>query len=512
MARGRSSSNGAVVAQDQWGGLRLDLDPSELGFTGALDMRDVDLKQAGLLRARRGFQRWASISGLAADVNFMQAASIGMVIAAGLDLRLYSIINGTFVSNITLTTGARDCLEYAIGAAAPKLYVCSGFSGDTIKEVQFAAWSSNATIPKCVLLARTHADNRMVALGTDGATEIKFSDPDNPASWPATNFEKPSPGVGGYKYMAAVLWREMLFIFREKAFLIFSGTSTDSSGGAIFDFRTVDYGVGAVALRAACAAPEGVYFLAGDGLYLTRGGAPERVSDPVRSVWSGERPAELTQISGDPYLGSTTYGPNGVSMVHHDGDILIAYDATGSGGGPGFTLAFNTLTRTWSLWSRHPAAMTAMDDRFLQSLNPAVTQSPAVWMAGDGTDRNAVYRMQTGRGQDYNPPTADVRDFLWLYRTGYTDFGAPGEKTLRRTLVDGVCQANISRILYDEHNTLLSYANELVTLGSSRTQKWWQKSGRARAFSVRLDGQGDVTLNRLEHYVQRLREPLLDTA
>lgn len=113
------------------------------------------------------------------------------------------------------------------------------------------------------------------------------------------------------------------------------------------------------------------------------------------------------------------------------------------------------------------------------------------------------------RGQDYDVAAGALRNFDWRYRTGYTDFGADGDKTLRRSLIDGL--GNVSRILYDERNQQLTYADEALALGATRTERWFQKSGRARMFSVELRGSGDAEIHRLTHHIQRLRPPLNDS-
>lgn len=526
MAARALPAGAGLAVHNTFGGLRLDVDPEELGFQGAIDLTDVaPSRDGGLLLPRPGFQRWhADVTSLGSAVQWIwsdispttnaQFVSgfediVVVVYNAGNSVIGVSSADGHKVVNaLTPTSPILDATRYAsndaVGLGAVRPYI-TGISN--CYRAIGATWTSVA-VPGSRLINSTPWDRRLVLIGDGGGggnfqeVRISFSNPDDATVFGANNWVVPAPGVGGLAYTASVRWREQLFIFRPGAFLVFTGTSTDNIGNPVFDYRVVDYGVGAVARHAACPAPEGVYFLSADGLYITAGGAPVRVSDQI---------APLLSSRSDP-SGNFTWRVNvssPITMAYRDGCVYMTFtgdDATKR------TLVYDTTAKTWWLWSFSGAAVAAADPT--QEAGSGANRS-GLWIGGPTVDPNSVWRWVPNasgvfqRGQDFSVGGGALANFNWSYRTGYDNLGAPGDKTIRRAMIDGT--GTITRKLFDERNTGLTYADETVALGATRAQKWLVKSARARAFSTQLSGSGDFSVARIEHHLGRLRQPLLDS-
>jgi hypothetical protein len=116
------------------------------------------------------------------------------------------------------------------------------------------------------------------------------------------NFGDLTPG-DGEQIMAAVTWRELVFIFKETKFFVLWGEGTASDGTPIFNFREVVNSVGLASKLAVAAGRDGVYFFNRRGVYRTTGGNPELLSDPISPLWTGNpadyyrgQPINLSQL------------------------------------------------------------------------------------------------------------------------------------------------------------------------------------------------------------------------
>lgn len=59
----------------------------------------------------------------------------------------------------------------------------------------------------------------------------------------ANNYVDLTPG-DGEPIMGMIAWRGYLFVFKQSKFFRFSSTTTDSTGNPVFNYDTVDTGIG----------------------------------------------------------------------------------------------------------------------------------------------------------------------------------------------------------------------------------------------------------------------------
>lgn len=154
--------------------------------------------------------------------------------------------------------------------------------------------------PKCRYVAQAGWTERLFYGGfTAGATNgpngtpvdasvVGVSDVSEPEVFTTTSTVSLTPG-DGEEIKAIISWASQTFVFKETKFFVFYDEL--DSGGAVellFHERT---GTGCVAPGCVAAGPDGVYFLAADGVYRTTGGTAVCVSDQIAGLFTGELPS-----------------------------------------------------------------------------------------------------------------------------------------------------------------------------------------------------------------------------
>ncbi len=184
--------------------------------------------------------------------------------------------------------------------AGPKSYITQGqgVTEATADTLVPAVWTGSAGVEDVRFLAAW--ENRMVGAhyfstgGDNNPSSIRFSDPADPNTWPANNFEQLGPGDGD-SISGLVAWREYLYAFKQHKIYVFYGVSTDELGNPRFEFEPIDTGVGCAGHGACVAGRAGVYFLGEDGVYVIAGlNTPVRISDDIGPLFTSEFDATQT--------------------------------------------------------------------------------------------------------------------------------------------------------------------------------------------------------------------------
>lgn len=247
-------------------------------------------------------------------------------------------------------SGNTDVLDNA-GATAyteAKTFTSAASFGSPGNEVVYLADGTNtvfkftgtafsapgASQPKPRYVTVKTDDNRLVATGfTAGAngpagatvseSTVHFSDELAPETWTANSYVQLAPG-DGEKIQGCVTWRSMVFVFKESRFWVFTDTTTDSGGDPKFNRREVS-GAGLAAPNAVAVSPEGVYFLASDGIYFTNGGNPERLLEQEMGPIFG--------TTNPRFFSSRTVNQSAISgsaAEFHNGRLYMAVPMNGS--------------------------------------------------------------------------------------------------------------------------------------------------------------------------------------
>lgn len=329
-----------TVTFEKFGGLNLLADPFEVGAGAAVDLVNVDFDKQGRVRTRDGFARIASVTmttpySIAAYNRTVGARQLILGYDASGTQRFHAYSStGTSVASQTVTIGEITGAVLAGTASTEYFYVANG--ADTLWRWTGSAWSQPASMPDPIYLARAPVSGRLVAANLPGNTSrVMFSAADNPESWPANNYVDLVMGDG--QINALVAWGTNLYAFKGNRHFIFYGESTDADGNPIFNYRPVE---GHGALDAA-AGFEGVYFTDGRSVWVTTGGQPTRISEPIEPY-----------LRGQVTLASTTVDlsalANSLQVTYSVGRLFFSVPITGGGTR---TLVFDPQSGTWTLYS-----------------------------------------------------------------------------------------------------------------------------------------------------------------
>jgi hypothetical protein len=316
-------------------GLRLDADPQDLGLSGAVSVQNVEFEDNGTVRTRAGYDQmaagvptgtplglfyvparqdvWLTTTTVETGWDGDGAAYTAATARLGFTESALIIDNSIILAN---TTGEELRLGSAVGAPTTNLSADSPAG----KFVSFTGFPGGR-------LGVAYAD-----LGTPVSNRVIFSEPGDVTNFGADDFV--DLGLAGEEITGAVDWRDMWFVFKERVFYIFYGTSTDATGGAIFNYREVAAKRGATEY-AVCAALDGVYFVGVDGVYRTTGGEPQLVSEPLRPFFEART---------SPYFAET--GPLSSPRIHASDDRLYVWQK-----GSAEMFVMDLQSREWSFWS-----------------------------------------------------------------------------------------------------------------------------------------------------------------
>lgn len=275
---------------EDFGGLNLVDDPGEVGWSGAIDLLNVDFDKRGRVRTRSGWTPLASGSqpGTPGGTIFSQTNIGGARIfftftASGVKKVRKADQDGGTTSDFTV--GSTDGRFAALGTGTDAIvFMTDGVNGLT-QYVEGTGWSVAVAGRTEGLIATTPWDNRLVLAGN---YRVRFSDPGAPTTFGTNNWIDLDPGDGDI-IKSVVTWRDFLFVCKSRTLYVFYGTSTDASGNPIFNYRAVRGGIGG---DSAVATPDGVYLMNARGIYVTQGSVPTLVSEAVNDylLHSGDYP------------------------------------------------------------------------------------------------------------------------------------------------------------------------------------------------------------------------------
>lgn len=489
-----------AVTIERFPGLDLRADPGDA--PGALVATNVVL-DGGMVRSRDGFA--ALQSGVASDrVKFLHAHSNSGLVTADGHL-IVAATNGAsgpvYARDVFGTTLASTTLPGVVSsgyataatigtASATYTYIVDTFGTGPVRRWDGTSWTSPGGMPASIsIFTKSPADNRLVACDLL-TSKVSFSDPGLPETWGANNFVRVTPGDGEVIQGAAV-YNNLLIVFKSTKFFVFYGNSTDAIGSPIFNYRTVATGIGIegasnYAANSTAVGPDGVYFQSTDGIYLTNGGAPVKISAALDPFYDSLRRVSPYWPFGRWVLGLS-------QMVVFKGRLHVTqgwFDGVTQGD---ITFVYDIASRTWSAWNFPPYP------------------TPLSW----GLESwNGLLVFGVGQAVLYQAPgvVADTisgvgTNFTSTYRMPFETYGSPGEKRLRDTVIEGIGTPTV-RWSKDWGSLVTGSA---VTLGTSPAIATGRQrlAIRGREFSLQLGAtSGSWTVNRVQANVSDTIRPV----
>jgi hypothetical protein len=448
-----------VTFKDFSGGLNLRDKSDAVGEKEAIDLLNVTFTERGAIRQRDGYDDLtpADLTNRVDSLGPFYKADGTRQLVAGCGTRLEVLgTSGAVVASLAgLAGGPWQFLRFG-APGTETLYACNG--ADTPRKWDGAAWTAPtalvngvaaAAMPRAGALAITasvpgqtsgsSATNRMLAtaFGTQAnagpggfATNPSrwfMSNPGQPEIWETDgnlspirgkNFGDLTPG-DGEQIMTAVTWRELIFIFKESKFFVLWGESANTDGTPIFNFREVVNSIGLASKMAVAVGRDGVYFFNRMGVYRTTGGNPELISDVIRPLWTGDpevyyrgSPINLNQL---PL----------VRMAWHAEQVFIAIP-TGSSAFNDRLLVYDVEHRWWTVYDIAASALTGFRRSDRNELHH-----------GYATGLQRVGHRSYGADLDRGAPMVS------RWRSGWTDYGASQQTTVRETRVWGSGAVNV---------------------------------------------------------------------
>jgi hypothetical protein len=400
-----------------------------------------------------------------------------LVCGAGNRLEVYST-NGEIVGSAR-TTGVTASPHYFARFGGPTSQVIFAANGtDTIQRWDGSNWSNTGYTgftPDGRFLTVTPWDNRLVnayfanSVAGDNSSTVRFSNPSVPTTFETDNWVDLNPG-DGEKIMGVAAFDNYVLVFKETRFFVFYGTTLDSDGNPEFNYRAVEAGKGLAAPGALCVGPDGVYFLAQDGVYRTNGGYPQLVSELLNPLFVGAAP--------DLYSGNTIgFGSiEKARMLYHNQQVYLAVP-TGASSFNNRLFVFDPRDNWWTVWDVQAAALASFK----------ISSSPdLVFSYADGYKR--IGRVQDGLGSDAARSATASTTIYSFVKTAFNDFGSAVHKTVRESKVWG--SGDIRFALNDDFSSSVQ-VKEVSLAGTF--DKWQGNEGGPDTWG---DGTGSDTWGR----------------
>lgn len=476
-----------VVEISNFGGLDCRRDPQDAAPIRAIDMADVDIEH-GRVRSRPGTTRLISQSTTTSWqslVTYVRSSTsqpyLITIVPTTAQLRAYNASTGALIATYTvpgasLPASINDAVMLGSPTTTNIMYLAVSSASANLTKFDGTTFTAVAGVGSGTHLAVQSPDNRTAMAWGVAAypSRVSFSNASNPDVWGADDYVDLSPG-DGEEIVGLENFREFLIAFKQSAFYVFYGNSTDATGGTVFNYRPVRHNLAtpAYAGKVTVAGREGVYFLAKDGIYVTDGGYPRKVSGALDPLFTGSDNAGY--FTAVEEIGGGTF-PN-LDMEYVGGRLYLRI-------GDSKLFVYDPQQDLWLFWE-----LLSGGSMSIQGITPVLLA---------GGDREVPYFLSVGGTTpnirsviSYLDPANSLGDedngslfrgFNGSYRTNFMDLGEPGtEKVVREILVDGYLSGkHIGFRMNDEQGGLLANFQTVTTAPTAGTWPDY-RVGRGRA-------------------------------
>lgn len=416
------------ITVQRFSGLDLASDPPEVWGGGAsrasfarryyteaaVDILNVDLNLLGRLRTRDGMVQEVALS--AGTPSMVHAVGSVLYIARGTQV---DKVSGGGVAN--LGTAANITSIAQLGTPTSSL-VFFGSSSTGLKKYDGATFGNSTCASTALYVTVSPWDNRLIqasvgatptgSSATAGTSTVVFSDAGAPETYSANNYDYLHPG-DGESITGMVTWRDMVFITKSTRMFIYSGVTASGTGQPIFNYRTVDLPSQVRgSFNVVTAGADGVYLACKDGIYLTVGGVPQKISQRVNPIFDGSAGNDL-RVAAANGLANVSAGP--FSLGWALGRLYMAYP-TQSG------------LQQWLVWDSH------LDEWMIYRIGDGSVAYPVPATVG-----GELYTVRDGSTLRFTSTATDDAGtaISSYYQAGWSDFGQPERKRIREIAVWG---------------------------------------------------------------------------
>lgn len=428
----------AVPAAPFSGGLNLRDSYEVMQPSQAYDLLNVTFDTRGGVRSRDGYEQFApQIGTLGADrydslsAFYKTDGTKHLVCGASDNLEVFTT-SGSAASGGASSAPTASPHFFARFGGPTKTAIYAANGTDKLRYWDGSSWTSSSGSYAGKFVTVTPWDNRLLSARQTGTTggnnpsTVRFSNPSDPDTWGADNWIDLTPG-DGEGIMGMCSFDNYVFVFKQSRFFVIYGTSIAADGTPELSYRSVDAGRGLVAAQALCVGPEGVYFMAEDGIYRTNGGYPQKISGNIDPLFYGDIPV----LYGGQQI---NFGAiDKVRLAYHNDQVFVSVP-TGSSSTNNRILVYDPPGQWWTVWDIPADALTTFK----------VGSRPSL-VFGYSTGDNVIGRLVEGRATDNS---SAIQSHI---KTAFMDFGDTNHKTIRESKVWGVGQVRFS--LTDDFGT-----------------------------------------------------------
>lgn len=512
MAR-RSADGYQVVELSDFGGLDLRRDPQDASPIRAIDMLNVELENDGRIRSRAGTSKSRSRSSTTS--SRLQWTSFAVFVPGGTaDPQVITVSDnggsmiawaadgsGSGVAELNPSwwaTAPSDTIRINASVMigdpddTPLLYINLTASGTGSKLIKYDGtnFTETAISGGAKHMAVQYPDNRLVLANSgivDTQSRVVFSAPNDPETFDlANNYVDLLPG-DGEQIVGLANFREFLFAFKESKFFRFYGNSVDDQGGTVFNYQTVYHNLAtpAYAIRVCASGREGVYFLAKDGIYLTDGGYPRKVSAALDPLFRGADDAGY--FTGASSIGGSS---DDLALYYVDGRLYLTL-------GDNTMFVFDPSNDAWMYWGLldgRSATIRAIAPVLLAGGDREVPYFLTTRTSGSSTESCISYLDPTSIYDQEHSVSVTLGSY---YRTNFLDLGTPGaEKVVRQIELEGYLSGKTVGLYGSNGDTStgLGASGSVTTTALNAATPTWpayevgqgrlRKASRARNFSL----------------------------
>jgi hypothetical protein len=480
------------VVIEQFPGLDLRQDPGD--SRGAIDLANVTI-ETGRIRTRDGSSLFYTPATTPNNFYYLSPLFIdgagNRCIIGGLDLgtaNFVAIRPGTgLIASIAGALDSNGASGVAYGTPTGSRYYVASASSNRIYEWSGTAWTDvTASIPSvggAAVLGLNPGDNRLVI---SVSSRVYFSNPGVALAFGANNYVDLTPG-DGETVQAMYVFNNQLFVFKQSRFFVFYGTSTDSTGNPIFNYRTVDTGIGVSEAfvvsrpQSTCVGDDGIYFVGPGGIYRTTGGPPVLMSAALQPFFDFTPPTYWTGAI------RSSFNAGLQRLMWLNGKL---YYSTSDG-----IFVWDRALNSWSWWNIKAGALGSCS-------TTSATNSPTYLAIGGNSAGSSTITLVRPTLTTDNGTAIVSR-----YRLPFETYGNPAEKRIREVIVEGSGAPTLG-VTADWSSTGITKALTLGTapaLNDDRMHNAW----RGRAFSIQLSAaSGAWAVNRVQANVADAVRPV----
>lgn len=483
-----------TVSVTKFGGLRLDVDPADVGWGEAIDVSNLVLDREGQAHTREALDELNALDGTLESTElgiFETSAKKTYVIvrlAAGPSMKLegYSVSSTTLIDSVTQDISSSQAMSGATlgdDTGTGAFYFVSG--DGVLRKWDGTSFTTIATAPSTSieLVTLFPRSNRLVLQDRAGNdSRLSFSDQGDPETYSDVTLDL-TPGDGsGIVGMAT--FQDYVFVFKRDRHFVLTTESEDQDGNPFFNYFTVD-GFGSTGKPVV--GKHGVYFFDGHDVWVTNGtDLPKRVSDHVGPFLRGE-----VSLGGISLVSTNVPQPR----LHYAlGRLYLRI--TNSTNSTGFWLVYDEQAKAWGMYTAYSGTMTVAGAGELHETDGTV-YSLFIMSSGSGSNSVRICKFGINGTPSQDGDTDDVD---WYYQTGYVAPADPHRTTVRESIVWGTGSANLQLLTRGARTGDTADTGDDLTLGSSDpAPARRRKTVRGVRFSMKLSGTGATTISSVSH-------------